>query len=184
VLEAPETPLLLLGEQAGHRTAVLAFDVHDSDLPLQPAFPSLVQPLLDWLVPGGSVATPVVRVGEAAALVPLPEARTLDIVTPNGVQVRVAPPFPAAPFAQTELPGIYQVVQADAEGRQTRSQFAANFTNPGQSQLRAGINVTLEPGAKNVSSAANLAAPREIWQIAVVLGLALLVIEWWAFQRQ
>ena len=33
-LEAPETPLLLLGEQGGHRIAVLGFDVHDSDLPL------------------------------------------------------------------------------------------------------------------------------------------------------
>jgi hypothetical protein len=184
VLEAPETPLLLLGEQAGHRTAVLGFDVHDSDLPLQPAFPILIQHLLDWLVPGGSVATPVVRVGEAAALVPLPEARSVDIVTPAGVQVRVAPPFPAAPFAQTEQPGIYQVVQRDAEGHETRSQFAANFTNPGQSQLRVGTNATLTPGAANVSSAANLVAPREIWQIAVVIGLALLVIEWWAFQRQ
>jgi hypothetical protein len=184
VIEAPETPLLLLGEQTGHRTAVLGFDVHESDLPLQPAFPILVQHLLDWLVPGGSVATPVVRVGEAAALVPLPEARSVDIVTPDGVTVRVAPPFPAAPFAQTETPGIYQVVQRDADGHESRSQFAANFTNPGQSQLREGAAATLTPGATNVSKVTSLVGPREIWQIAAIIGLALLVVEWWAFQRQ
>jgi hypothetical protein len=75
-------------------------------------------------------------------------------------------------------------VQRDADGHETRSQFAANFTNPGQSQLRAGANATLTPGAARVSNAANLVAPRELWQLAVMLGLALLVIEWWAFQRQ
>src|SRR5207244_5545110 len=71
VLESPETPLLVRGEPGGRRVAVLGFDVHESDLPLQPAFPVLVQHLLDWLVPSGSVATPTIRAGEAAVLVPL-----------------------------------------------------------------------------------------------------------------
>ncbi len=184
VLESPETPLLLIGEQAGHRTAVLGFDVHDSDLPLQPAFPILVQHLLDWLVPGGSIATPVVRVGEAAALVPLPETQTVDVVQPDGTSLRVAPPFPAPPFADTNVPGIYQVVQRDAAGAETRSQFAANFVSPGQSQLRAGENAVLGPGSSNVRPAGAIAGPREIWQLAAILGLVLLAVEWWAFQRQ
>jgi hypothetical protein len=184
VLESPETPLLLLGEQAGHRVGVLGFDVHDSDLPLQPAFPILVQHLLDWLVPGGSIATPVVRVGEAAQLVPLPEAQNVDVIPPDGLPVRVAPPFPTAPFAETTAPGIYQVVQRDGAGNETRSQFAANFIDPGQSHLRAGETAVVGPGAANVRPANALAGPREIWQIAAVTALALLAVEWWAYQRQ
>ena len=74
VLTSPETPLLLVGQQDGRRIGVVGFDVHQSDLPLQPGFPVLMQHLLDWLVPQASTATPVVQVGEAVALAPLPEA--------------------------------------------------------------------------------------------------------------
>ncbi|MGD8626667.1 MAG: VWA domain-containing protein, partial [Anaerolineae bacterium] len=46
-------PLLFAGEVDGRRLAVLAFDLHRSDLPLQVAFPLLLSNLLDWLAPGG-----------------------------------------------------------------------------------------------------------------------------------
>ncbi len=185
VLESPETPLLLVGEPGGRRVAVLSFDVHESDLPVQPAFPILVQHLLDWLVPGGSVATPLVRVGESAAVVPLPEAQSVDVITPDGRQVRVAPPFPAPPFAETTLPGIYQVVQRDADGVETNSFFGANFSAPSQSRLQPGESVVIAAGTSGSKSTANqLIAPREVWQVAVIAALALLVAEWWAFQKR
>jgi Ca-activated chloride channel homolog len=183
VLESPETPLLVRGEPGGQRVAVLAFDVHESDLPLQPAFPVLVQHLLDWLVPSGSVATPTIRAGEAAALVPLPEAQSVDVITPSGRQVRVAPPFPAAAMTDTNTPGIYQVIQRDADGGETRSVFAANFLEPSQSRLQAGQSVGIAPGGGK-AVANGLEAPREIWQLAAVAALIVLVGEWWAFQKQ
>src|SRR6266545_3029814 len=185
VLESPETPLLLVGEPGGRRVAVLSFDVHESDLPLQPAFPILVQHLLDWLVPSGSVATPLVRVGEAAALVPLARAQSLDVVTPDGRQVQVAPPFPAPPFAETTMPGIYQVVQRDTDGTETRSVFGANFSAPSESRLQAGESLAIAAGTAGSRRglANDLVAPREIWQVAVIAALVLLVAEWWAFQR-
>jgi hypothetical protein len=185
VLESPETPLLLVGEPDGRRVAVLGFDVHESDLPLQPAFPILVQHLLDWLVPSGSVATPLVRIGEAADLVPLPEAQSVDVVTPDGQDVAVAPPFPAAPFADTTQPGIYQVIQRDADGAETKSTFGVNFATPSESRLRAGENVALPAGSSgNRGTSSHLFAPREVWQVAVVAALLLLVAEWWAFQKR
>jgi von Willebrand factor type A domain/Aerotolerance regulator N-terminal len=186
VLESPETPLLLVGEPGGRRVAVLTFDVHDSDLPVQPAFPILAQHLLDWLVPTGSVATPVVRVGEATELVPLPEAQSVEVITPDGRQVQVAPPFPAPPFAETTLPGIYQVVQRDADGAETRSVFGANFAAPVESRLQAGENVAMAAGTAGTKrgTAAELLAPREIWQVAIIGALVLLVAEWWAFQKR
>ncbi|MDQ3812150.1 MAG: VWA domain-containing protein, partial [Chloroflexota bacterium] len=122
VLDSPETPLLLLGEQAGRRTAVLGFDVHDSDLPLQPAFPVLVQRLLDWLVPRGSVVSPVIHVGEAATLAPLPETQTVDVLTPDGRRVRAAPPLPIAPFTDSLVAGVYTVLQGVGVGHVSRSQ--------------------------------------------------------------
>jgi hypothetical protein len=124
-------------------------------------------------------------VGEAAALVPLPEATSVDVVPPDGAPaVPVAPPFPAAPFAETTAAGIYQVIQRDAAGNETRSQFAANFVDPSMSQLKLGQSFAISPDVKNARTSAVLSGPREIWQIAAVAALLLLGVEWWAYQRQ
>jgi Mg-chelatase subunit ChlD len=186
VLESPETPLLLIGEQSRQRVAVLGFDVHQSDLPLQPAFPILAQHLLDWLVPHGSVATPVIRVGDAAAIVPLPETQTVDVATPDGRRVRVVPPLPAPPFADTIQPGIYEVVQADASGLQTPSLFAANFVSPTESRLLRDQNppAVLAAGPGGAAQSSAPAAPRELWQWAALLAVAVLAVEWLAYHRQ
>ncbi|MBV9358398.1 MAG: VWA domain-containing protein, partial [Chloroflexi bacterium] len=94
IVETPDTPLLLAGERQGQRVAMLGFDLHQSDLPLQPAFPVLVQNLLDWLVPGGGVAAPMVRAGQPEGLVAIPNAQSIDVVAPDGRRTSVAPPFP------------------------------------------------------------------------------------------
>lgn len=182
VLTSPETPLLLVGEQSGRRVGILGFDIHQSDLPLQPGFPVLIQHLLDWLVPPSSTATPVVQVGESVTITPLPEAVSVHVIGPDGREVQVAPPLPPPPFNATEAPGLYQVVQRDASGRETRSFFAANFLNPRESQLAAGTS----SGAPGVGPRREpLKAPQEIWQALAVVALVCLAIEaglaWWQF---
>jgi Ca-activated chloride channel homolog len=185
VLSSPETPLLLVGEQAGRRLAVLGFDVHQSDLPLQPGFPVLMQHLLNWLVPPSSTATPVVQVGDSISLAPLPETVGVDVVTPDGQRVAVAPPLPPPPFSSTDRPGLYQVVQRDASGRETTSFFAVNFVNAGESRLKPGR----ESGAPPIGARREpLKAPQEIWESFAVAALVLLGLEfglaWWQFAVQ
>ena len=182
VISSPETPLLLIGERDGRRIGVLGFDVHQSDLPLQPGFPVLMQHLLDWLVPRASTATPVVQVGDPVALAPLPEAVSLEVVTPISQRIGVGPPFPAPAFTGTDTPGLYQVVQRDAAGRQSTSYFAVNFVSGTESQLKAGT----DSGAPSApGSNQPIKAPHEFWEALAVIGLALLAIElalaWWQF---
>ena len=188
VLDSPATPLLLNGDTGGQRVAVLGFDVHQSDLPLQPGFPVLMQHLLDWLVPSSSVATPVVRVGEAATIVPLPEATSVDVVTPSGADVQVAPPFPPTAFSDTQTPGIYRIIQRDARGQATESQFAVNFQNPRESHVAPGTPAnTAAPTAtarQAQAQAAQQRAPREVWVGLALFGFVILGLEWWAFHRQ
>jgi Ca-activated chloride channel homolog len=185
IIDTPDTPLLIAGERDGQRVALLGFDLHQSDLPLQPAFPVLVQNLLDWLVPSGSVETPVVRAGEPVRLVPMPGARSIDVVGPDGVRSSVAPPFPPLPFGQTDRPGLYQVVQRDAAGGEVASAFAANFFSPAQSHLVAGGPVAQTRSQTPLGLATtDEPAPREVWAIAAAAMLALLAFEWWAFYHR
>src|SRR5262249_52822313 len=145
-------------------------------------FPVLMQHLLDWLVPQASTATPVVQVGDAVALAPLPESTSLDVVTPDGQRLQVAPPFPVPAFTATDSPGVYQVVQQDADERQSSGAFAANSVDATQSKLAPGI----DPGAPPAPATHQpIQAPHEFWEALVVVGLVLLAIEvalaWWQF---
>ncbi|OGN88189.1 MAG: hypothetical protein A2X23_06035 [Chloroflexi bacterium GWC2_73_18] len=106
-----EAPLLYAGEREGLRTAVLAFDLHASDLPLQVAFPVLVANVTGELT--GATAEPVgARPPGAPVELPLPpEATGLRVTLPDGKTVDVAPGASGAAsvtFAQTSLLGVYR----------------------------------------------------------------------------
>ena len=83
-------PLLLRGEIEGRRVAILAFDLHHSDLPLQPAFPLLWVNLTNWLAPGLRSDIPArVAPGESVAI-PLAEGAAATTVSrPDGSIVQV-----------------------------------------------------------------------------------------------
>jgi hypothetical protein len=181
IVETPDTPLLIAGERQGQRAAVLGFDLHQSDLPLQPAFPVLVQNLLDWLVPGGGVASPMIRAGQTEGLVAIPNAQSIEVVAPDGRRTSVAPPLPPPPFDGTDKPGLYTVVQRDTSGAQVASTFAANFFEPEESHL-----VAADPTASSApepSAGSGEAGPREVWAVAAGAMLALLMLEWWVVYR-
>ena len=97
-------PLLFAGELGGRRVAVLAFDLHRSDLPLQVAFPLLLANLIDWLAPQGSQGgcpcrwRPVRRLLLSPPLVTAPagpSSQPVAVVTrPDGSTVRLSPVRP------------------------------------------------------------------------------------------
>lgn len=177
-ISAVDDPLLLvhLGEP---RIAELTFDLHHSDLPLRAAFPILVQNLLDHLLPSGfeSQSYPT---GRTVTLAAEPGARSIEVVEPSGRVVRLGPPFPAAPFTETETPGIYTVRQELAAGQRVSS-FVVQFQDPDLSRIAVGAAPFVD-----VAASAAGAVPRgtlELWPWFAGLALALLSLEWVVFHR-
>jgi len=183
VISTPETPLLIAGENDNRRIAALSFDLHDSDLPLQPGFPILINNMVNWFLP-----PPVTGDGQVSPDLPVtvqtwPGADQVTITAPDQQTVTVAPPFPAAPFAQTNTIGIYQVVQ-QVHGQVKRGAFAVNLFDPQQSRLAPASQLPVAHSSD--FSPGNNAVPRvlrEIWPWIAALLLLILCIEWWLFSR-
>src|SRR5919204_3383025 len=77
-------PLIIVGETGGRRVAALAFDLHQSDLPLQIAFPILVANLVGWLQPSTAVdAPPLLGAGDPISIRPAPSADEITITAPG-----------------------------------------------------------------------------------------------------
>ena len=183
VIVTPETPLLTAGEQNNRRIAVLSFNLHDSDLPLQPTFPILIYNLVNWFlplpVPGQAQVSPDTPVTIQA----WPGAQRITITGPNQQPVTVAPPFPVTAFDQTDKLGIYSVTQY-TQNQELHGAFAINLFDPLQSRLAPAAQL---PIAQSIPfDAGSPAIPRvlrEIWPWIAAILLLVLCAEWWLFSR-
>lgn len=174
-------PLLGIGRVEGHATAVLAFALAESDLPLQVAFPLLVSNLADALVPSsGGVLPASVPLGTPIALsldpaigaVTVSDGATSEQITLTGGRGTL----PGA--ART---GIRAVTDADGAlvGR-----LAANLFSPGESDVAPGDAERISEMGRVPSSAADEATTRNEWWWPIALAvLGLLLLEWLLFHR-
>jgi Ca-activated chloride channel family protein len=183
VITAPETPLLLAGENANKRIAVLGFDLHDTDFPLQPSFPILIYNMVNWFLPlpvgGDGQVTP----GVPVTISTWPGASQVTIIGPDQQSTIVGPPFPVVPFAKTNTTGIYQVVQR-VHGQGKLGAFAVNLFDPLQSRLKPADRLPVEHSTDFQSGTNSVPRVlREIWPWIAALLLLILCVEWWLFSR-
>ncbi|HEX8231210.1 MAG TPA: BatA and WFA domain-containing protein [Chloroflexia bacterium] len=179
-------PLILAGETEGRRVAVVAFDLHKSDLPLQVAFPILVANLLDWLQPATSVdAPPTLAAGDPISIRALPEADEIRVTLPEGAateRVVTLRPSGQVSFAGTEALGVYSVQQFAGDTALTEpEQFAVNM-------LRDEVDITPHAnlpfvGTQTAATVEGEKRPLEIWPWVLAASLLLLALEWWYYNR-
>jgi Ca-activated chloride channel family protein len=183
IIAATETPLLIAGENNNRRIAALGFDLHVSDLPLQPAFPILMHNLANWFLP-----PPVPENAQLVPGVPLtvqvwPGADRVTITGPDKQVTAVGPPFPVTPYTKTDTVGLYHVMQT-VQGRTLNGTFAINLFNAGQSRLAPARGLPIIHGTNMTSGGS--AVPRqlrEIWPWIAAFLLLILCVEWWLFSR-
>ncbi|HET9495215.1 MAG TPA: vWA domain-containing protein [Chloroflexia bacterium] len=177
-------PLLMAGEPGGRRVVVAAFDLHQTDLPLQVAFPILTANLLEWLQPPQAVDAPAaLGAGEPVAIRPLPEADEIVVTPPEGGQSVTLQPSASVAFAGTDALGVYTVEQR--RGGQSLAEperFAVNLFSREESNV-APVTGLLFSGAAGEAANPNERRPLEIWPWVLAAALALLAVEWWYYHR-
>jgi hypothetical protein len=178
VISAVDGPLLL-AHDSEPRMAELTFELHHSDLPLRAAFPLLVQNLLDYLLPSG-FENQTFPPGRPISLIAQPNAKWIDVTTPDGHTQRVGPPFPVPPLADTSQVGVYTVRQQLPDGSRV-SHFVVQFEDPNQSRIAPGAAPLFETTGQSASR-----VPRgtlEVWPWLAAAALVLVVGEWFLFLR-
>ena len=188
LIEAEGGPLLLAGEIDGRRVALFTFDLHDSDLPLQVAFPVLMSNILGWLAPTTFDATAAHQLQPGDSVTVLPDGRASEFVVeyPDG-STRKAPVTGASDpltFNDTYQPGPYAITLIDEDGN-TRSMggFAVNFFDAAESNIQPGdaSALNVEGDGQELSGPAGY---RDLWPWLLGAALLLLMVEWWAMYRR
>ena len=187
------SPLIGVGQDGGRRLALIGFDLGESDLPLQVAFPLLMSNLVDYLLPAGDGILPSsMRLGQ-------PVSARID----EGIdRVRVNSSGTGPDAAMTEYPvrdGQLNLPGADVIGIRDISAASDDPTLDGRVIGRTAVNLfsadesDVTPGdpmrlvdmgrVPDGDDGPAQAARAEWWWPLVLVALALLAVEWLLFHR-
>ena len=181
-------PLVAAGEHDGGRVAVIGFDLGESDLPLQVAFPLLTSNLVDFLLP--------------AAEGILPSSMPLGASLTVSVDPRIERVGMTSAGTETQLPvtgGQLTLPGADAVGvREVRAlsedpelddvllgATAVNLFSPDESDVTPGDPRRIVEMGRVTTEGGPPAQPTraEWWWPLALAALALLAAEWLLFHR-
>lgn len=186
LVEAEGGLLLFVAERPEGRLAVLTFDLRDSDLPLQIAFPILTANLTDWLLssPASGGGLGGARPGDPVPIQPDPEAVEIVVTAPDGTRHTLIIGEEIPVFAATDQLGIYSVEQVPQSVQSSPSVvlFTINLFDEAESNIAPRESVRV--GQTEITAAVQgEKGRREFWPWLAGAALVVLVVEWWTYQR-
>lgn len=184
VVDGDGGPMLVAGERDGRKIVVLAFDLHNSDLPVQVAFPLLLSNLVSYLVPGSGADAAQLAPGQPLALPVDASITAVRITHPDGSLVTPEARNGQVIDADTTMPGVYVVEQFQGEKLVARQRFAVNLFDPAESAIgpQAELKVPQISGLQQATTAERIGR-QEFWRWLAALALVVLVVEWLVYQR-
>jgi len=175
ILRWGDGTLLAVAEQEGRRIAVIGFDLHDSNLPMQADFPILMQNLMDYLLPEAVGAVDAVFCGRPVDIAPDEWAIGQQVITPSGRAV----PVEGTVFLDTGEIGIYVLREERADGVSRVTPFALHMA-PSEADVRH----VAEPGTSNRQDATGRkGAGMELTLFLLLTILLLSMVEWEVSRR-
>lgn len=193
VVDSDAGPLVIAGERDNRNLVVFAFDLHDSDLPLQTAFPLLMRNLVTYLLPlpaGGLPAA--VSPGAPVSISRVSDSVTSIVLEEPDAQEQT---WSADTISQslayggTSSPGVYYVTQYTGDQIVAQEAFAVNLFSQAESLTPPNSKPSLPMGAQNEPTGAENSSTsegifrRELWPLVALLGICVLLVEWLFAQR-
>jgi Ca-activated chloride channel family protein len=161
----PPAPLIVAREQDGRRILIIGFNPHDSNFPLESAFPLLMAGSVEWMTHSVDEVADSLATGE----IDLPGPAT-KIVAPSGKEVPFARKAADIHWLALET-GMYRIVAPGGE-----TSIAVN--PPALPTQRVQLNAA---EAAEVEREPLPLAAWVMWRWLVLLALVALWLEWWLY---
>ncbi len=199
LLKSGDDPLIYSGTIGASRVVIVAFDLHQSDFPLRPAFPIFMQNALTWLSPAKSLPIGTGYPGEPMTIPLTPGAGQRTLTLPDGTVQQVTAAGSSFVYQLPEQTGLF-VLNENQAGQTVKRMFpvqmreAESAIAPHTIYAAGGGN---QHGTENGQSAKEHEQPagvtpnqqasplgyQEFTTWFVLLALLILFAEWRVYQR-
>jgi von Willebrand factor type A domain/Aerotolerance regulator N-terminal len=203
LVEATAGPIAAIAPREGYQDAVLGFELVGQDSagartvntnwPRRHSFPTFCLNALEYLAQSGEAGgANSVRPGRTIELHAAGNVTELTVIDPKGgAKTLRRSDQDVFPFHDTDIPGVYQVRQGD----KIIQRFAVNLFDRDESNVRvvpsqdSGDSTVraadIQIGHVDVAaSAGRTPARHEIWKTLLLAALAVLVLEWYIYNRR
>ncbi len=179
IVEGDGGTLAVAGSHQGRSFVQLGFSLLESDFPLHVGFPIFVANCIDWLSPTRTKTSgDTIRTGQPAYVDVPPGLRQVTVTGPDGHKRTARVTQTPFIFDDTERAGVYHVTAKGLD-----REFAANLSSSEESNTSP--REVLAVGAKRfASSGKSVRTNQELYGIAVLLVLGVLMFEWYAYHRR
>lgn len=170
------------GRRQGRMIAVLGFDLHDSDLPLQIEFPILMHQLLNQSVEAGILMQNSYKPGESVEVICKDGDRVM-VQTPEGEEMEPEVGGGRAVVTDTSRSGIYHVT-VKGKDREKTLVFQVMFP---EEESSLNHSITVQSGEKHLSAkqdAGDLYGTLSLKKPLLIILLIILTIEWIVYRRR
>jgi Ca-activated chloride channel family protein len=178
LMENDEGTIAFEGYLGKNRIMVFGFDLHETNLPVQPYFPVIMTRVVQELLPGDFNSISAVYAGDLIELPVDPEAREVSVITPDGEKTSIAPPFPVAAFDGTMQIGVYTLEQ-QLESETAQQLFYVNAPSEREHELSEHIS-SVQQSTEQLQ-ASKIPGTWDMKTLLLWLLLAILIIEWWVY---
>jgi Ca-activated chloride channel family protein len=161
----PPAPLILARERDGRRVLIIGFNPHDSNFPLESAFPLLMAGSVEWMTHSVDEVADSLSTGE----IDLPGPAT-KIIAPSGKEVPFARKGGDVHLLAPET-GMYRIVTSGGE-----TNMAVNPPALPAQRVQLTSAETAEVEREPLPP-----ATWDMWRWLVVLAIVALWLEWWLY---
>ena len=179
VIESARTGLMYAFEEKGLRAVLFGFDFTRSDLPLKVAFPVMMSNIFNWLNPHKlEFSILQTRPGEAFDIYFNPQTDILYTRAPfekwDKHPVKVNP----FRYQNTGTVGIYTIAENGKE-----RYFTVNLADESESDINSISPERRLDQTERSSFSEEVAAQQPLWMFFIIMGCALLMIEWYSWLK-
>lgn len=172
-------PLIVAGKREGKKFVVYGFGLDGTDLMLRVAFPVMLVNTLDWFAGDDAELITTYRTGRVWNIPVDPDEalREVEVRGPGGTVKAPVANGRARLYGQHA--GVYSITTPDGV-----LGLAANLADPQESAIAPRGELIL--GGKKLEAPPSFtpSVSRSIWVILVCVGLAMLAVEWWTYNRR
>lgn len=183
LIEGEDSKVAAFLVDPGHRYIIFAFDLLDSTFMFRSSFPMFMQNAVSYLAAGGlSDRSRLIYPGQTISI-PVPAgAREADIRRPDGGDEKFETlGRDILTYAKTDRVGVYRATFDDPN--RIEESFAANIADSNESNIVPVGRFTI--GAAEIATVEGETEVNEpLWPWAVAAALAILMIEWWIYNRR
>jgi hypothetical protein len=195
LIEADVGPLYAIGPRQSFEDAVLGFsfmskneageEEANTDWPRRKSFPVFVMNAVKYLGgTGGHGGMASVQPGNTDAIRTVLPVEMVTVKPPNGQPIEVRREGQnVINFSQTDETGVYEV--REGSGTKLGQQFAVNMFDARESDLKPAADLRIgHDQIEAVAKQGNQAARKELWKWILLLGLGIVLFEWYIYNRR